>query len=329
MPDRALPAQMKALRFNAYGPPSKLQLVDVVRQAARFGDVLVQVQAAGVNPSDVKNVAGKFPQTTTPRTPGRDFAGIVVDGPAHLEGTEVWGTGGDLGFTRDGSHAEYIRVPLDGIRPRPRELTVEQAAAVGVPFATAWMMLDRAQVRAGDTVLVIGGTGAVGSAAVQLARWMGARVIATTRRTDPPGEFLANVDKPIRLDREPLLESTLAFTGGRGADVVINTAGGETFSVGVEAAARGGRVLAISSNPPQVSFDLVQFYRKELSLLGVDSLKVEAAQMGPILDRLNAGFARGALRVPQPTSVALSDAAQAYQRVAEGGHEKFVLIPGR
>lgn len=328
MPERVLPAQMRALRFNAFGPPSRLQRVDVVRPAARFGEALIQVQAAGINPSDIKNVAGKFPQTTTPRTPGRDFAGIIVDGPAHLEGVEVWGTGGDLGFTRDGSHAEFLRVPLDGIRPRPRELTAEQAAAAGVPFATAWLMLDRAQVHAGDTVLVVGGTGAVGSAAVQLARWMGARVIATTRRADPPGEWLATVDKPIRLRSEPLLEATLAFTGGKGADVVINTAGGETFADGVRAAARGGRVLAISSNPPQVSFDLVEFYRKELSLLGVDSLKVDAAHAGPILDRLNAGFARGALRVPTPVALPLSQGVAAYERAALG-HEKIVLVPGQ
>lgn len=328
MPEHALPAQMHALRFNAHGPPSKLQLVEVVRPAARFGDVLVQVQAAGLNPSDVKNVAGKFPQTTTPRTPGRDLAGLVVDGPAQLVGQEVWGTGGDLGFTRDGSHAEYVRVPQNAVRPRPKELTVEQAAAAGVPFSTAWMMLDRASVRAGDTVLVIGGTGSVGSAAVQLARWMGARVIATTRRKDPPSDFLAHVDRPIRLADEKLLEATLDFTGGKGADVVLNTAGGETFAQGLEAAARGGRVLAISSNPPSVSFDLVQFYRKELSLLGVDSLKVEAANMGPILERLNAGFSRGALRAPTPTAVPLSQAVGAYERVAQSSGEKFVLVPG-
>ena len=112
MPERPLPSSMRALRFNSFGPPSKLAIVEVVRPAPRFGEVLVQVQAAGINPSDVKNVAGRFKQTGLPRTPGRDFAGVVVDGPSTVEGVEVWGTGAELGFTRDGTHAEFVRVPF-------------------------------------------------------------------------------------------------------------------------------------------------------------------------------------------------------------------------
>lgn len=76
--------------------------------------------------------------TTLPRTPGRDFAGLVVDGPSSILNTEVWGSGGELGFTRDGSHAEFLVIPASGVSPEPRNLSFEQAACVGVNFITAY-----------------------------------------------------------------------------------------------------------------------------------------------------------------------------------------------
>ncbi|MBS2027867.1 MAG: zinc-binding alcohol dehydrogenase family protein [Deltaproteobacteria bacterium] len=327
MPERPLPSNMRALRFNAFGPPSKLSMVDVVRPGPRFGEVLVQVQAAGINPSDVKNVGGRFKQTSLPRTPGRDFAGIVADGPGNIDGTEVWGTGAELGFTRDGTHAEYVRVPLEGIRPRPQSLTPAQAAAAGTPFVTAYLMVERTNIRAGDTVLVIGGTGAVGSAAIQLARWMGARVLATTRKPDAAPHLAGRVDTWIKLPTDPLPAAVLAATGGRGVDVVLNTVGGETFEPGIRCAARGGRVAAIASNPPAVSFDLVDFYHRELALFGIDSLKHESPACGAILERLADGFVRGALSVPMPKTLPLAEGVAAYERVEAGGSEKIVLAP--
>lgn len=104
-------ADMKALRFNQTGSLSELRVTGVARPVPRHGEVLVKVQAAAINPSDVKNVLGKMSQTTFPRTPGRDFAGVIKQGPADLMGRPEFGTGGDLGFLRDGSHAEYLIVP--------------------------------------------------------------------------------------------------------------------------------------------------------------------------------------------------------------------------
>jgi NADPH:quinone reductase and related Zn-dependent oxidoreductases len=107
-------------------------------------------------------VSGYFPATTLPRTPGRDFAGIVVTGKKY-EGEEVWGSGPGLGTTRDGAQAEYVVVPEEAVSPKPRNLSFEQAAAIGVPFITAWCaVVDAAQLDAGETILIIGATGAVG-----------------------------------------------------------------------------------------------------------------------------------------------------------------------
>ena len=100
---------MKALRFASTGQMADvLHLEDVPVPQIDDNSVLVHVKASAINPSDCKNIAGAFPQTTLPRTPGRDFAGIVVDGPSDLVGKKVWGTGGDYGYTRDGMHAEYV-----------------------------------------------------------------------------------------------------------------------------------------------------------------------------------------------------------------------------
>nr|BFE97692.1 hypothetical protein GCM10020185_82280 [Pseudomonas brassicacearum subsp. brassicacearum] len=97
-------------------------------------EVLIRVKAAGLNPSDVKNVEGRFPYTTLPRVPGRDFAGVIEQGPAHLLGKAVWGTGRGPGFLRDGSHAQYLTVPASGVALKPERLSFVQAAAMGVPF---------------------------------------------------------------------------------------------------------------------------------------------------------------------------------------------------
>jgi NADPH:quinone reductase-like Zn-dependent oxidoreductase len=140
---------MKALRFRKFGPPSVLAIEEVPRPEPHGGEALVQVQAAAINPSDVKNVSGYFPATTLPRTPGRDFAGIVVTGKKY-EGQEVWGSGPGLGTTRDGAQAEYVVVSEEAVSPKPRTLSFEQAAAIGVPFITAWCALvETAQLDAG------------------------------------------------------------------------------------------------------------------------------------------------------------------------------------
>jgi len=106
--------------------------------------VVVEVRAAGVNPSDVKAALGAMPHAVWPRTPGRDWAGVVVAGPDRLVGQEVWGSGGDLGIKRDGSHAGYLRVPQGAVVAKPSRISLEEAGALGLPFVTAWEGLRRA-----------------------------------------------------------------------------------------------------------------------------------------------------------------------------------------
>jgi NADPH:quinone reductase-like Zn-dependent oxidoreductase len=132
---------MRAIRFKSFGDPTVLELAEVAVPAFAETMALVRVMAASINPSDVKNVAGAMKQTTLPRIPGRDFAGVVEAGPAEWIGAAVWGTGGDTGFTRDGTHSGMIAVPVASAyaaspipsastRRRPSESTTWQPGVV-------------------------------------------------------------------------------------------------------------------------------------------------------------------------------------------------------
>jgi NADPH:quinone reductase-like Zn-dependent oxidoreductase len=136
---------MRALRFDNTGSLDRLTVAQVDRPKPQPGEVLVRVRAAAINPSDVKNVLGKMAMMTVPRTPGRDFAGVVEDGPPEWVGREVFGTGGDLGFRRDGSHVEYLAVPAEAVLVRPDGLA--PAAAAGADGWEAAYGVFKAEAR--------------------------------------------------------------------------------------------------------------------------------------------------------------------------------------
>jgi NADPH:quinone reductase len=112
---------MRALKFYQTGSLDDLRIEEVPQPTPESGELLVQVKAAAVNPSDIKNVQGKMHETTVPRIPGRDFAGTIVEGPAEVLGQSVFGSGGNLGFGRDGSHAEFVAIPAAAVIPSPVE----------------------------------------------------------------------------------------------------------------------------------------------------------------------------------------------------------------
>src|SRR5580658_2992039 len=218
---------MRAIVIHQFGEPKQLKVEEVPTPEPRDGEVLVAVKAASINPSDVKNVAGAMHGTTLPRIPGRDFAGIVVRGDADLIGREVWGTGGDIGFTRDGSHAEYLLLPRTAIAPKPKALSMETAASAGLVFVTAWeAMVVTAGVSAGETAVVIGAAGGVGSAAVQIAKASGARVVGVVRSDDDfPAARENGADEVINARSVNIIDAVQSITKDRGADVVFDTSG--------------------------------------------------------------------------------------------------------
>jgi NADPH:quinone reductase len=306
---------MKALRFSAFGPPTALRIDELPIPEPGAGEALVQVKAAAINPSDIGNVAGRFKHTTLPRTPGRDFAGIVVKGRLD-EGAEVWGSGPTLGIVRDGSHAEYVVVPAETVSLKPKSLSMAQASAIGVPYITAWAsVVIAAQIQPGETILVIGAAGAVGQAATQIANWKQARVIGGDVTSGP----IPGAQSVINTKTEDLRERVMALTEGRGVDAVFDTVGGPMFEPALRSLGFGGRQVAITSaGDPRVSFNLIDFYHNFSRLLGVDSYGLTARQVSEIEDQLRPGFETGVLKPPPIEIVPFEKAVDAYSRVASG-----------
>lgn len=295
------------------------------------GHVVVHVQAAAVNPSDVKAALGMMPHAIWPRTPGRDFAGVVVAGPDEWRGVEVWGTGGDLGMTRDGTHATYLVLPISALTRKPATMPIAAAATIGVPFITAYEGLRRAGLTGqGQTILVLGINGKVGQAATQLATRAGARVIGVERGTTGYiGHATGNVEVFQAGDPE-LAQKIMAATDGRGADIAYNTVGSPYFGLALETLAVGGTQILISTIERNVPFDILAFYRRNLQMLGVDSLKLTAVQCATILNGLLPGFNDGALKafeVDASTLLPLDQAPDAYRKVLAGSTERVVLAP--
>lgn len=284
----------------------------------------VAVAAAGVNPSDVKAALGAMPQAAFPRTPGRDFSGVVVDGPAALIGREVWGSGGDLGITRDGSHGRYLAIPADAALAKPANLTMREAAAIGVPFVTAAQgFLEVGVPLAGKVVLVLGANGRVGQAACQIAAARGARVFAAVRRADaavPPVVEATFIDDVAAALRDA--------TAGHGADLVFNCVGSPWFAAGNAAMAHGATQIFIATLDRAVPFDILAFYRGRHRYVGVDTLALDAAATGAVLESLRPGFESGALQpyaLDPAYAFPLERAAEAY-RIVGGGAPQRVLF---
>jgi NADPH2:quinone reductase len=317
---------VRALRFRAFGGFEQLRVEELPDPHPNMGEVIVRVHAASLNPSDAKNVFGRMEGTTLPRTPGRDFAGVVVHGPAELLGQDVWGTGGDVGFTRDGTHAEFIVVPADGVRPKPKNLSFEEAATVGVTFVAAWIgLVETAHVQAGEWVLATGAAGSVGSAVTQIAKSKGGFTIGADRTAlSAERQRESSIDQYVIADSDneykSLVDAVHQFTKGRGVDVSFDAVGGPLFEPCLRSLGQRGRQVNITSvGNRRVSFDLLDFYHRQLTLVGVDTRAYDTSASARILERLTPSFENGALRpAPIARCFSLEEASEAYHAVDTG-----------
>jgi NADPH:quinone reductase-like Zn-dependent oxidoreductase len=231
------------------------------------------------------------------------------------EGEEVWGSAPNLGIVRDGSHAEYVVVPGETLSVKPKPLSMAQAAAIGIPYITAWAsVVNAAQIQAGETILIVGAAGAVGQAATQIANWKKARVIGADTSSDPiPGTAAV-----VNTKSEDLRERVVELTAGKGVNAVFDTVGGPMFEPALRSLGFGGRQVAISSRDQRVSFNLADFYHNFSRLLGVDSYGLTPQQVGEIADKLRPGFETGVLKPPTIEIVRFEKAVDAYSRMAAG-----------
>ena len=323
---------MRALRFSEFGGPGVLRIKDVPDPAATAAEAVIRIEAASVNPSDVKNVAGAMDWTVLPRTPGRDFAGVVISGPPEWEGAAVWGTGGDTGFIRDGSHAELMCVPVAALVRKPERLSFDEASTVGVNFVVAWYgAVETAQLAAGESIAVFGVSGGVGGAVAQIAHALGANVIGVDRRR-PGSETAAAavIDDFVTFDPTMDVGAEIKrLTAGAGVDVVYDAVGGVTTPAALAALTRRGRLVVISVvGSRAVEIDLLNLYRNETRIFGIDSTKLTVVDSARRLEQMASYFESGQFC---PLSIAatysLDDAAAAYQAVADHTAGRVVIRP--
>lgn len=322
----------RSLRLDAKAADAEaIELRSSSRDIQRSGpgDVVVEIKAAAVNPSDVKAAIGMMPYAVFPRTPGRDFAGVVVDGPAHLLGQEVFGSSGDLGIRRDGTHASHLLVEADAVVPKPSRVGMNEAAGIGVPFVTAMEGLRRAGMpKSGETVLILGLNGKVGQAASQIARWRGARVIGVMR--NPAASHRDLADNVIDATGNDVAAGVHELTNGRGADVVLNTVGEPYYNAGQMSLAVLGRMIFIAAFKQTVPFDIFAFYRGRHTYVGIDTLALSSVATAGILRDMTEGFESGALKPFPilPTAIyPLTRAHEAYVRALGSSPDRLVLAP--
>ncbi|SNT11420.1 NADPH:quinone reductase [Noviherbaspirillum humi] len=325
MKSRAIRVTQKSPSLEAL----EVDLIDVPVPQAKAGEVVVEVKSAGINPSDVKAMLGMMPHATWPRTPGRDYAGVVVQGPSALIGKEVWGTGGDVGIRRNGTHANYLVLPESAVREKPAGITLQAAGAVGVPFVTAYEGFRRSGMpKAGDNVLIFGANGKVGQAAIQLATQAGATVFAVERSSQPYGGHANGKIHLINASTTDVNQYVRDHTGGKGANLVYNTVGSPYFAAANASMAIGATQILIATLDRAIPFDILAFYRGQHTFVGIDTLALDATQCAVLLDQMRPGFEQGTLQAfpVNPENVhTLDDAVTAYKKVMSGSKERVML----
>src|SRR4051812_6044985 len=330
-----MPATIEAtaLRLNAKAQDAASFAPAIERRTLARGvdEVVVEIRAAGVNPSDVKAATGLMPYAVFPRTPGRDFAGVVIDGPREWVGREVFGSSGDLGIRRDGTHATHLVVGRAALVEKPASISMEEAAGIGVPFVTAIEGFRRAGApEPQDTVLIMGLNGKVGQAAAQLATWRGAKVIGVVRKDEA---YQGHANGPIEVINSSATEvaaRVLELTGGKGAHIVFNTVGDPYFQAANKSLAPAGRQILIAAVHPVVEFNILEFYRGRHSYVGIDTLAFSSEASAKLLRETLPGFAGGQLR-PYPISpkaiYPLVEAKPAYLAVIGSSRDRVILRP--
>ena len=342
---------MRAIVFERHGGPDVLELREVPAPAIRPDEVRIEDRACGINHLDLwvrRGLPGLVVEM--PHILGNDVAGVAAEVgaavrhvrpgdrllvlptlscgvcPACMAGDDNLCRRHDvLGRRRNGGYAEQVAVPGVNCLPCPAELAWEQAAAVPLVFLTAWhMLVGRARVRPGEDVLVVGASGGVGSAAVQVAKLHGARVIATAgsaERAQRARELGA--DEVIDHSSEDVAARVRALTGRKGVEVAVEHVGGRMFEQAVAALARGGRLVTCGATTgPQAALDLDLLFGRHLSLLG--SWMGRRGELVEVLEHVRAGRLRPVVDMVLP----LAEARRAHERIeARQVFGKVVLVP--
>lgn len=310
------------------GGPEVLKLEEVPDPRPVAGQVVVTVRAVGVNPVDTYVRSGRYGQKTFPYTPGADAAGVVE---AVAEGVRRFKPG-DRVYTAGSLTGAYAQKTLSAesqVHPLPDRITFSQGAALGVPYATAYRALHhRAQARPGETVLIHGASGGVGTAAVQIARAGGMTVIGTGgtdrgRRlvTDQGAHHVLDHTSPTYLD------DLMKLTEGRGVDVVIEMLANVNLDKDLDVLTKRGRIVVVGSRG-RIEIDPRGTMKTDADIRGMTLFNADEKDLKEIHAALVAGLEAGVLRPVVGQELPLSEAPRAHAAVMEpGAYGKIVLVP--
>jgi NADPH:quinone reductase-like Zn-dependent oxidoreductase len=343
---------MKVAQFHKFGGPEVLVHEEAPRPAPKPGEALVRVRAVGINHVDLDHRAGtsRIP-LTFPHILGREFAGEVAnlngDAQGFKEGDRVWITcripcrkcelclagrdnlcvrEGYFGLDIPGGYAEYVTVPIANLNALPSHVRFEDAAAAQIAFGTAWhVLINRGFLQAGQTVLIQAVGSGIGSAAVQVAKLAGAAAIIATASSEKKLEQAKALGAThlINYSKENFAEKVMAFTGGRGVDVIMEHVGGEVFTRSLQCLARGGIIVTVGAHAGEVvEFDIIPFFRRELRLSGSKNASVLE------LRKVMGLVAEGKLKPVIHKALPLAQAAEAHRVVdSRDFFGKVILLP--
>ncbi len=340
---------MRAAIFHAFGGPEVVRIEQVERPEPGPGEVLVQVKAAAMNHLDLWVRRGLPIETTMPHIGGSDVAGVVaalgpgvagvapgqrvVVNPSLWCGECEWCLRGEqplclrykiLGEHTQGGFAEFVVAPARNLHPIPDDFGFAEAAAAPLPFSTAWRgLITRARLRPGEDVLVTGASGGVASAAVQVARYAGARVFAVTTAENLDRVWALGAHAVYDRDRVDFSREIWKDTGKRGVDVIFDSVGAATWAQNVRVLARGGRLVTYGATTgPDATTDLRVMFWKQVELIG--TTMATAHEFDTVMRLVFRRELRPVLDVELP----LEQARQAHERL-EAGRQfgKIVLVP--
>ena len=320
---------MKAILVHEFGGPEVLKLEEIPTPKPQAGQVLVKIHAAGVNPYDTYMRSGTYAiKPPLPYTPGSDAAGFVeAVGPGVTKvkpGDRVY-----TAKTITGAYAEYTLTLEDQAQKLPANITFDQGAAIWVPYGTAYHALrQEANARAGETVLVHGASGGVGTASLQIARAMGLTVFGTAG-TDKGLDLVKRegAHQVFNHTKSGYTDEILKATAGRGVDIVLEMLANVNLAADLKLLATYGRVIVIG-NRGEITINPRDLMARRSSVRGFTLWATTEAETAEIHAALYAGFENGMLRPVIGKEIPLAEAARAHKEVmAPGASGKIILVP--
>lgn len=321
---------MEAVEITEFGPPDVLRLTERARPAPQDGEVLIKVAASGVNRPDILQRLGKYPPPPgVTDIPGLEVSGIITQSrhPQWQEGDKV------CALLPGGGYAAYAAVPGDHCLKVPETLDLESAAGLPEAVFTVWNNLFvRGQLTAGQTALIHGGSSGIGTAAIQMARLCGARVIVTAGSAEKCAACRElGAELAINYKEDDFVESVKDFTGGRGVDVVLDMVGGSYVPRNISALAPEGRHVSIAFlDGITAQINIAAIMQKRLTLTGStlrprpDSEK--AALAAGIKEHIWPFIETRELKPVIYKNLPLSRAAEAHRIMEEGDHIGKILL---